>query len=155
MSKRLNKRSLAESYFRNFTQCLCKWFGISAHSARQQKWKHKQKKNKHYKYFTETEHTILPVGRRTELTVKLNGIVRICVNKWRFLPSDSRIFDAGHFPPAGKFAHVVVDTNVSSCWRSESKDNRETATSGGQKTHYASYGCRPFWTDYLTHSLWQ
>lgn len=86
----------------------------------------------------QTEHTTLPVGRRTELTV---NIVRICVNKCRFPPSDSRIFDAGHFPPAGKFAHVVVDTNVSSCWRSDSKDHGETATSGGQTTQHASFGC--------------
>jgi len=73
---------------------------------------------------------------------ELNGLIRICVNKWRFPPSDSRIFDAGHFPPAGKFAHVhvVVDTNVSSCWRSESKDHGETATSGGQKTRHAYFG---------------
>ncbi len=52
------------------------------------------------------------------------------------------IFDAGHFPPAGKFAHVVVDANVSSCWRPEGEDYRETAASGGQKTQYAAFGRR-------------
>lgn len=61
--------------------------------------------------------TILPVtlDRRMERTGKLKLTLRVCVNKRRFPPSDSPIFDAGHFPPAGKSAHVVVDTNVSSC----------------------------------------
>lgn len=63
---------------------------------------------------TPRQHTLLPVHRRIELAGTLI-LIRVCVNKRRVPPSGSPIFDAGHFPPAGKFAHVVVDANVSSC----------------------------------------